>query len=186
MRHRCRKMNRSENDTTPDSNTPRSPQSSPAHKLPPVPDFNNQRFCRACRAHLHIDAFPPGKRRYICRTHNWQLVKKPSMDRARADPQRKSLWVMWKRCWTDAKRTFKQPRIALQQRDIANALAKPGTAPASQDPTLKYAVVPADPTQIVNPNNLVIVHSDFRKDLLRTYRESGVASYVDAIAKHRV
>ena len=101
----------------------RSPYDSLPCKLPPVPDVNNNRFCRACRASLHVDAFPPGKRGYLCRRHTWLRNEKPSMDRALADPRKKLLRVLWRRRWVDAKKAFGHTRIALLQRDIAKALS---------------------------------------------------------------
>jgi hypothetical protein len=98
-------------------------EAAPHGKLPPVPDRDNLRFCRACQATLPVAAFPSGKRRYLCRRHTWERIKQPSKQRALADPQRKCLWVIWKRCWTDAKKAFGHTRIALQQRDIAQALS---------------------------------------------------------------
>ena len=92
-------------------------------KLPPVPDRDNLRFCRACQATLPVAAFPSGKRRYLCRRHTWERIKQPSKQRALADPRRRCLWVIWKRCWTDAKKAFGHTRIALQQRDIAQVLS---------------------------------------------------------------
>ena len=98
-------------------------EAAPHGKLPPVPDRDNLRFCRACQATLPVAAFPSGKRRYLCRRHTWERIKQPSKQRALADPRRRCLWVIWKRCWTDAKKAFGHTRIALQQRDIAQALS---------------------------------------------------------------
>ena len=102
---------------------PNSQKAAPHGKLPPVPDRDNLRFCRACQATLPVAAFPSGKRRYLCRRHTWERIKQPSKQRALADPRRRCLWVIWKRCWTDAKKAFGHTRIALQQRDIAQALS---------------------------------------------------------------
>lgn len=57
-------------------------------KLAPVPDLDNRRFCRACATTLPVGAFPPGKRRYLCKRHVWLRVKKPSKERALGDPLR--------------------------------------------------------------------------------------------------
>jgi hypothetical protein len=88
-----------------------------------VPDRDNLRFCRACHVTLPVASFPSGKRRYLCRRHTWERIKQPSKQRALADPRRRRLWVIWKRCWTDAKKAFGHTRIALLQRDIAQVLS---------------------------------------------------------------
>ena len=54
-------------------------------KLPPVPDVNGQRWCRACRAMLPVSAFPTGKRRYLCRQHLWQRCTRPCKQRRLSD-----------------------------------------------------------------------------------------------------
>ena len=95
-------------------------------KLPPVPDLDNRRFCRACETTLPVAAFPPGKRRYLCSRHLWLRVKKPSKQRAHADPRQRLVDKLWKRGWADAKTVFGHPRVALAQRDIADVLFGPG------------------------------------------------------------
>ena len=37
---------------------------------------------------------------------------------------KRKLWRLWKKCWTDAKKTFKHDRILLLQRDIQETLAQ--------------------------------------------------------------
>ena len=105
---------------------PRPRYSLPRHELPPVPDLDNRRFCRACEAPLPIAQFPPGKRRYLCSRHLWLRVKRPSKQRALADPRRRLVDKLWKRCWEDAKTVFGHPRVALRQRDVASVLFGPG------------------------------------------------------------
>jgi len=112
---------------------PNSQEAALHGKLPPVPDRDNLRFCRACQATLPVAAFPSGKRRYLCRRHTWERNKQPSKQRALADPQRKCLWIIWKRCWTDAKKAFGHTRIALQQRDIAQVLSGLDAGGATRD-----------------------------------------------------
>ena len=94
-------------------------------KLPPVPDLNNRRYCRACQCTLPLSAFPSGTRRFLCKRHIWQRIQQPSKRRALANNSHKRmLWTLWKKCWTDAKRTFKHDRILLLQRDIQETLAQ--------------------------------------------------------------
>ena len=108
------------------------PQDNQAHphnqlksKLPPVPDLDNRRFCRACECTLPISAFPSGTRRFLCKKHIWQRIQQPSKRRALANNSHKrKLWTLWKKCWTDAKKMFKHERILLLQRDIEQTLAQ--------------------------------------------------------------
>ena len=93
-------------------------------KLPPVPDLENRRYCRACQIMLPVSAFPSGKRRYLCKRHIWERVQRPSKQRALAKADKRRLWTLWKTCWCDAKRTFKHKRILLLQRDIEQTLAQ--------------------------------------------------------------
>ena len=94
-------------------------------KLPPVPDLDNRRYCRACECTLPLAAFPSGARRFLCKKHIWQRIQQPSKRRALANNSHKRrLWTLWKKCWTDAKRTFKHDRILLLQRDIQETLAQ--------------------------------------------------------------
>ena len=150
----------------------------PRDRLPPVPDLDNRRFCRACQASLPVEAFPPGKRRYLCRRHNWLRNKKPSMDRARADPRKKLLRALWRRSWSDAKLAFGHPRIALKMGEIAQAFEKHEWPQESA-----IALVPANPTQLLSLNNLVVVESNARRQLLRAYRQGGETEYVSALAQ---
>ena len=150
-------------------------------RLPPVPDLDNHRFCRACQASLPVEAFPPGKRRYLCRRHNWLRNKKPSMDRARADPRKKLLRALWRRSWSDAKLAFGHPRIALKMGEITQAFEKHEFGEEGPQESA-IALVPADPTQLLSQHNLVVVESNARRQLLRAYRQGGETEYVSRMA----
>ena len=93
-------------------------------KLPPMPDLDNRRFCRACQISLPMSSFPSGKRRYLCKRHLWERVQRPSKKRALAKGDKRRLWTIWKTCYHDAMRTFKHKRILLLQRDIKQTLAQ--------------------------------------------------------------
>ena len=162
-------------------------------KLSRVLCLDGRRFCRACRTTLPVEAFPAGNRRYLCNKHMWVLVNEPSKQRALADPHKKLLTVLWKRCWDDAKTTFGQARIALRQRDIAEVLSgldfrksmsqssdRSGSRDRSRDTSniLAIALMPADPTQPLSHENLTVVGNDARPSLLRAFRDGGVEQYV--------
>jgi len=159
----------------------------------PVPDLDNRRFCRACETALPVELFPPGKRRYLCRRHTWLRVKRPSKERALADPHKKLLWVLWKRCWNDAKTVFGHPRIALRQRDIAKVLSELdfgegvtngeslNKVEGRADPAI--ALLPEDPARLLSQENFVIVDRDVRRDMLRAYRDGGVERYGEELGK---
>ena len=116
-----------------------------------IPDLNGHRYCRYCRALRPLSAFPSGKRRYICRRHVWQCIKKVHQTRVLADAHRKMLFKQWQRCYRDAK-TFQRARIDVTQDDIAKLLkptvcATPAIDNLSTglDPGLRIAVMPSDP-----------------------------------------
>ena len=177
---------------------------SPYAKLGPVPDLNNRRFCRACQTTLPVESFPPGKRRYLCKRHVWLRVKRPSKERVRADPHRKLLSVLWKRCWNDAKTAFGHPHIALVQRDIAKVLAgvdlsdfgkeansetgvnnetEMNNATGMNIETVAIALLPVNPTQLLSRENHVVVENGARRELLRVYRKGGAEKYVEALGR---
>ena len=153
----------------------------PYSKLPPVPDLDNRRFCRACEAMLPIEAFPRGKRRYLCKRHMWLRVKKPSKERARADPHKKLLSVLWKRCWNDAKTAFGHSHIALLQRDIAAVLAGFDFGKDVNSETGAIALLPADPAQLLSRENHIVVENAARRELLRVYQRGGAEKYAAAL-----
>ena len=156
----------------------------PYAKLPPVPDLGNHRFCRACGKTLPVEAFPAGRRRYLCRRHMYLRVKKPSKERALADPRRKLLWVLWKRCWGDARRVFGQAGVGVTQGEIAATLAGLDLAdlsefavPSGRVGDLDIAILPEDPTQPVSRANVVVVDRGARRGLLAAFRGGGAARY---------
>ena len=173
-------------------------------KLAPVPDLDNRRFCRACATTLPVGAFPPGKRRYLCRRHVWLRVKKPSKERALADPLRRLVDRLWKRGWDDARTVFGHPRVALLQGDIAKVLSgldfeglgEGGSSgggnrefcggsldKADSRAAPAIALLPENPAQPLSRENLVLVGLDVRRDMLRAYREGGAERYGEELGK---
>ena len=165
---------------------PQSP-ARPHPKLPPVPDLGNRRFCRACGKTLPVEAFPAGKRRYLCRRHLYLRVKRPSKLRALADPRRRLLWALWKRCWGDARRVFGQAGVGVTQGEIAATLAGLDMSECAvpsggvEDPNIaniaNIAILPEDPTQPVSRANVVVVDRGARRGLLAAFRGGGAARY---------
>ena len=156
--------------------------------LPCLPDY------------LPVESFPLGKRRYLCKRHTWLRLNKPSKERVLADPLKKLLWVLWKRCWNDAKTVFGHTRIALLQGDIAKVLSElefeggggngaffdkvKGAACDTVEPAKSaIAFLPENPAQLLSQENFVIVHMDVRRDMLRAYRDGGVERYGEALGK---
>ena len=92
------------------------------HKLPPVPDIDGQRWCRACQGILPVSAFPTGKRRYLCRHHLWERCTKAHKVRKLSDMNNRHVYRLWRRCWEDAKVSFGQKKITLVQKHIAEML----------------------------------------------------------------
>jgi len=149
--------------------------------LPPVPDIDGRRFCRACGKTLPVEDFEPGKRRYLCRFHHYERVKKPCKERMLADPRRKLAWKLWKRAWVDAKTVFNQPRVALTQGDIEK-LVPELCQEKSSAPTI--SLLPMDPAQLVSPTNFVLVDMDVRRAMLQAYRSGGVQKFMEQHGKH--
>ena len=168
-------------ETTAASTTARGPD---AHApLAPVPDIDNRRFCRACQAVLPLEAFPAGKRRYLCRRHMWLRVKRPSKERARADPRKKLLSALWKRCWSDARTAFGHSHIALTQRDIAAVLSKLDSWQGGGSEAGAVALLPVNPAQLLSRANHIVVGNGARRELLREYRRAGPEKYAEALRR---
>ena len=118
-------------------------------------------------------------------------VKKPSKERALADPHKKLLWALWKRCWGDARRVFGQAGVGVTQGEIAATLAgldmsecavplggAESVEGSAEDPDLaNIAILPEDPTQPVSRANVVVVDRGARRGLLAACRRGGAARY---------
>ena len=145
--------------------------------LPPVPDLDGRRFCRHCNTTLPLASFPSGRRRYICRKHVWQCVTKPSKSRCLQDGDKRRLWLLWKRCWTDARQTFKQTRVGIVQGDIDALLRDAG------DENLdRVSILPVDPTRVLCKANAMVVQTAARKQLVQACREGGAERYALELA----
>jgi len=142
-----------------------------------TPDADNRRFCRECREFLPITDFPGGVRRYICRQHMYQRVKKPAILRAKADGKKQVLHQLWYRCWADAKR-FGQTQIKLTQGEIAEILKDKGV-------DLAFAVVPADASQVLSRENFVVVPKETRPVLTSAHKFGGNSLYLSTLASWR-
>ena len=160
-------------------------------KLPTIPDLNNHRFCRACQAMLPVEFFPAGTRRYLCRRHLWERVQLPSKKRMLSDTRKKLLWLLWKRCWTDAKDIFGQPRVAVMQKDIEQILSERHLATESHQAAARsgasralnrIALMPINPGRLLSHDNVVVVDSAIRRSLLRACRKGGCVTYMKALA----
>jgi len=146
------------------------------HEKHTMPDFDGVRFCRHCNARIPLSLFPKGKRRYVCRQHAWQHVKKPHKARVAADARRALLFKQWQRCYADAK-TFQHAHIEFTQEGLARLL----NAVGSEDSTT-MAAVPRDPGRVLSNGNAVVVPNDARKKLLRTRRRQGAEAYITELA----
>ena len=143
-----------------------------------IPDLDGRRYCRHCCALQPLSAFPKGKRRYVCRRHVWQCVKKQHRARILADVHRKMLFKQWQRCYADA-RTFQHTRIRVTQEDLAELIR--AARPADTDPAV-VAVVPCDPERVLCRDNAVVVHNEARLALLLVRRRHGSEAYAAALA----
>jgi len=154
----------------------------PATTLAPVPDLDGRRWCRHCSTTLPLASFPSGRRRYICRKHVWERVTKLSKQLCMQDPHRSRLWLLWKRCWTDARTVFKQTRVGIVQGDI-DALLRGRDGRDGRDGSLDdVLIMPADPTRVLCTENAVVVQTLNRPQLVRAWRAGGAERYALELA----
>ena len=146
-----------------------------------VPDLGGVRFCHDCHTTQPVAAFPTGTRRYVCRMHMWKRMANPSRLRsARLNTDNKRrLWVIWKRCWADAKTLFRQVRVGLTQSDIDTLLT--ALAPGVDSGDQKMCVVPRDPRLVLSLENAVIVDMPERRVLLQAVRDDGITAYITLV-----
>ena len=145
-------------------------------KKPAQPTPDGCRFCRHCNACLPLSAFPVGARRYVCKTHMYELVKRPAKLRVEADDKRRAVAQLWARCRTDSK-VFGQPRVALTQSDIEDLILASGRAV-----DLAVAVVPADAGRVLSRENAVVLGNEARHNLTSAYRAGGERMYRAVLA----
>ena len=187
---------------TPHDSPCLSPPTPPTHHeiLSPVPDLDNQRWCRACQTRLPLSAFPSGKRRYLCRRHMWERSQKPHRERKLKENGSRNVCRLWRRCWEDSKVSFGQSRISLIQRDVAGLIAQLDASNLTTDfdgsssddcdvCTLirmdigkHVAIMPADPVHLLSPENAVVVDMAGRRKLLSAFKAGGREHYTTALA----
>mmetsp|Transcript_98635 Transcript_98635/g.159002 ORF Transcript_98635/g.159002 Transcript_98635/m.159002 type:complete len:85 (-) Transcript_98635:211-465(-) len=80
------------------------------------------------------------------------------------DPQRSRRWLLWKRCWTDARQTFKQTRVGIVQGDIDALLRDLELDAGDLD---RVSILPVDPTRVLCKDNAVVVQTAARKQMVR-------------------
>jgi len=148
-------------------------------KSNPAPDSDGRRYCRHCRELRPLSAFPAGPRRYICRGHLYERFTLPAKLRVQADNKRRVLSKLWARCSTDAKK-LDQTHIKLTQREIAGVLEHTGFRI-----DLAFAVVPADASRMLSRDNVAVVASEARRDLIWAHRLGGGRMYLAALAAWR-
>lgn len=139
-----------------------------------TPDVDGYRFCRHCKKCLAISAFPVGTRRFICKAHLNEHVKRPSKLRMQEDDRRRVLSQLWFRCRTDSK-ALGQTRIELGKSEIAEILQHKGI-------DLTFAIVPADLSQVLSRENFAVVHSESRRSLIWAHKLGGDRMYLSTLA----
>ena len=105
------------------------------------------------------------------------------MQRMLADPLKKWLRELWRKCWGDAKSVFGQSRIAVVKKDIEAALSNCELGLAQRG---MVAVLPKDPAQLLTPANLVFVEVAARPVLLAVYRKQGATAYMSELSRHQI
>jgi len=94
-----------------------------------------------------------------------------------------SLWLLWKRCWTDARQTFEQTRVGIVQGDIEALLhGVQGDVDVVQGDLDGVSVMPAYPTTVLCAENAVLVQTQKRPQLVRAWRAGGAEGYALELA----
>ena len=139
-----------------------------------TPDVDTCRFCRHCKKCMPISAFPVGPRRFICKAHLNEHVKRPAKRRVQADDRRRVLSQLWFRCRTDS-RALGQTGIELGKSEIDEILMHKGI-------DLKFAIVPADLSQVLSRENFAVVLNESRRSLIWAYKLGGERMYLSTLA----
>ena len=94
------------------------------------------------------------------------------------------LWLLWKRCWTDARTVFQQARVGIVQGDIDALLQDPELdAGGGPDRLLdQLSILPVDPTRLLCRANAVVVEKAARKQLVQACHEGGAERYALELA----
>ena len=132
------------------------------------------RYCRHCRDLRSLSVFPVGPRRFICKAHLNEHVKRPAKLRVQADDRRRVLSQLWFRCRTDS-RALGQTGIELGKSEIDEILMHKGI-------DLKFAIVPADLSQVLSRENFAVVLNESRRSLIWAHRLGGERMYLSTLA----
>lgn len=132
------------------------------------------RYCRHCRELRPVSVFPAGPRRYVCKAHLNEHVKRPAKRRVQEDDRRRVLCQLWFRCRSDSK-ALGQTGIQLGKSEIAEILQHKGI-------DLKFAIVPADLSQVLSRYNFAVILNESRRSLIWAHRLGGERMYLSTLA----
>jgi hypothetical protein len=113
---------------------------------------------------------------------------KRSTKKMLSNPQKRALNKVWARCYKDCS-LFEQTRIGIKQAEI-DELIKVGVVDEIEKNGVLYenlakgiAVVPIDPTNILNISNAVLVSPNTRKLLMKRWKRLGKEEYCKLLKK---
>jgi hypothetical protein len=145
------------------------------------------RYCTHCEDFIPITSFPSGTRRFVCKKHMKASATR-STQKMLNNPQKRALKKIWSRCYKDC-RLFQQKGIGIKQTEIDKIL-KIGVADEIEKNVVLYenlakgmAVVPIDPTNVLNISNAVLVTPSTRKLLMKRWKYSGKEEYCKLLEK---
>jgi hypothetical protein len=124
------------------------------------------RLCIKCGSEHPIDAFPAGVVRLECRQHVWRRAKQSRKKAFAADPNKRILWYVWNRAWSDARVVYKRNGIPLKQADIAALFLAAGLVPS-----LDHRVVPQNACKPLNMENAALVTTTERREFVTLTRK---------------
>jgi hypothetical protein len=136
-------------------------------KVPDLP--NGTRFCRHCDAFIPISDFVSGPRRYVCKMHMWEASGRPARKKMLSNPKKRMLHHLWNKAYRD-RYAFNQTKVAIKHEDIVKILN-------GHETHVGIAVVPIDPTKIMDPSNMEIVSSETRIQLMKVWKSLGEVEY---------
>lgn len=133
------------------------------YKPPPcAPGF---RFCRICNDVLPEEAFYTHIKRYVCRRHHYQRVRRSFLKRASGPDG--DLVIAAEKAWIELiniRQMFGFSSAEYDRHDILDLIAKTNI-PLSVDPM----AVPIDPTKPMRPSNVAILRRKDKQFLMDLY-----------------
>jgi hypothetical protein len=95
-----------------------------------------------------------------------------------SNPQKHMLSQLWGKAYKD-RRAFHQTMIAIKHEDIVKLLS-------GHETHVGIALVPTDPTKILDPSNMEIVSTSTRIELMKVWKILGGVEYCTLLREHDI